>query len=107
MNGINSLQAALTALTVANQRKMSIYKFDYLVPVPLAPKRENLRGFNQAEKLGNYLKNVILEGTKRSNIKLDNINLLVRNRETKPQFDLKYEDRQSNVAAVRFHTVGA
>lgn len=65
------------------------FSFDYLTPVPLANKRENERGFNQAEKLARELGNVLC-------IKYYG-KLLVRIRETKPQFDLKQEDRLKNV----------
>ncbi len=64
------------------------FEFDYFVPVPLSKKRERLRGFNQAEKLAKALK---LKPVK---------NLLVRTKETKPQFDLKFEQRKDNVKGV-------
>ena len=61
------------------------FPIDYLVPVPLAPKRQAERGFNQAEKLAKYLKLAPV------------LNCLVRKRETKPQFDLKIGERKRNV----------
>lgn len=61
------------------------FKFDYLVPVPLAKKRQTERGFNQAEKLANYLKLAPV------------LNCLKRVRDTKPQFDLNFSERQKNV----------
>lgn len=61
------------------------FTFDYLVPVPLAPKRLAERGFNQSEKLAKYLKLAPV------------LNCLVRRRETKPQFDLKIAERRKNV----------
>lgn len=61
------------------------FKFDYLVPVPLAKKRQTERGFNQAEKLARYLKLAPV------------LNCLKRTRDTKPQFDLTFSERQKNI----------
>src|SRR3989344_6558234 len=61
------------------------FEFQYFVPVPLSKNRQRTRGFNQAEKLAKAL-----------NLK-PSINLLVRTRETKPQFDLKYNERKNNL----------
>ena len=63
--------------------KLNFY-FDFLVPVPLSKERFQKRGFNQAEKLARYLKFPILD-------------CLERTRDTKPQFDLKLEERKENV----------
>lgn len=67
------------------------FDFDFFVPVPLSKKRLHDRGFNQAEKLANNLSgaNAIL--------KKPVANLLIRTKDTKPQFDLDYEDRKHNV----------
>lgn len=65
------------------------YTFDCFVPVPLAKKRELERGFNQAEKLAQALS----EQFENKPV----AKLLVRKRETKPQFGLLYKDRQKNV----------
>lgn len=69
------------------------FEFDYLVPVPLAPKRLADRGFNQAEKLAHELYKVLC--IKYYGHKV--LNCLERTRETKPQFDLKYKEREENV----------
>jgi len=61
------------------------FHIDYLVPVPLAKKRLADRGFNQAAKLARSLKLAPVA------------NCLVRTRETKPQFDLKFNQRKENV----------
>jgi ComF family protein len=87
------------------------FKFDYFVPVPLSRKREDERGFNQAYKLAQEFKTVMLacpaSVTQRDsgcaprayqNDELQVINLLTRTRNTKPQFDLSYRDRQKNVS---------
>lgn len=60
------------------------FEFDYLVPVPLHKNKLMEREFNQAEKLAKEMGYKVVE-------------LLVRNRETKPQFDLKREEREKNV----------
>ncbi|MBI3887926.1 ComF family protein, partial [Candidatus Microgenomates bacterium] len=61
------------------------FQFSYLIPVPLSKKRLQKRGFNQAEKLANYLKLAPV------------LNCLERTRDTKPQFDLKLHEREDNV----------
>lgn len=61
------------------------FNFDYLVPVPLFRHRFQERGFNQAEKLAKYLNLTSV------------LNCLIRTRDTKPQFDLKFHERQENV----------
>jgi len=73
------------------------YQFDYFVPVPLAPKREKERGFNQAAKFALAISMYVTRHDRyRQHTSI--IQLLRRTRETKPQFELKYEDRQKNVA---------
>lgn len=67
------------------------FQFDYLVPVPLAKKRQTERGFNQAEKLANYLKLAPV------------LNCLKRTRDTKPQFDLSSAERLKNVKNAFIH----
>jgi len=70
-----------------------IYKFDIpqkliLVPVPLHKKRQNWRGFNQAEILAKNLA---------KKFKVEYFDILVRNRETKTQVGLKRDARAKNV----------
>ncbi len=71
-----------------NQNYHQKFEFDYFVPVPLSKKRERTRGFNQAEKLSKSLK-----------LK-PSVNLLIRTKDTKPQFDLSFDDRKKNVKDV-------
>ena len=71
----------------------NLWKFDFppnavLVPVPLHPQRKRWRGFNQAEILG---KDLALR------FKHPYRDLLLRNRYTRPQVELKKEDRRKNV----------
>lgn len=70
-----------------------LWKFDFpaegiLVPVPLHVRRKRWRGFNQAELLGRDLAR---------RFKHPYADLLVRNRSTRPQVELKKEDRKKNV----------
>ena len=60
-----------------------------LVPVPLHPRRERWRGFNQAEFLGRML-------AEKSNWQVQT-DILVRRRYTKPQVKLKGKKRKKNV----------
>ena len=77
--------------------------FDYLVPVPLSKKREEKRGYNQAKKFAEKLSLPFTDYSLQSGQKAADssqwsvVNLLVRTRETKPQFELKYDDRKQNM----------
>jgi ComF family protein len=64
----------------------------YLIPVPLHKKRENWRGFNQAEVLAN----VLGRQTKWKIIP----NLLIRVKQGKHQADLTEEERRKNIRGV-------
>ncbi|MBI3283039.1 ComF family protein [Candidatus Curtissbacteria bacterium] len=82
------IEKVLVDLIVQN-----LWKFDFpsdsaLVPVPLHSKRKRWRGFNQAELLARDL-------AKR--FKHPYVDLLIRNRDTKPQVDLKSGERKKNV----------
>lgn len=59
-----------------------------IVPVPLHPKRQKWRGFNQAEAIGQILS---------KKIGLDCCNYLKRVRFTKPQVGLKSHERRKNI----------
>lgn len=67
------------------------FEFDSFIPIPLSKERELKRGFNQAEKLAVSLSKTSLS------LRKPVLNILRRTRETKPQFDLKYNERQENV----------
>lgn len=71
----------------------NLWKFDFppdatLVPVPLHIKRKRWRGFNQAELIGQDLAR---------RFKHPYSDLLVRNRYTRPQVELKSDKRKENV----------
>jgi len=80
----------LAALTIA--RYHAKYNFDYLVPVPLSKSRECDRGFNQARKLAEGLVKNLKTGIVAE--------FLIRTKDTKPQFDLAYEERKQNMLGV-------
>lgn len=63
-------------------------KLDYLVPVPLHPRRLAERGFNQSGLLARHL------GT---GLEVPVLDCLERNRETRTQADLKAQARRQNV----------
>jgi ComF family protein len=64
-------------------------EIDTLVPVPLHPRRERKRGFNQVELLAKVLGRYCGKSV---------VNALVRIRDTHPQFDLPRAKRFANVA---------
>lgn len=64
-------------------------RFDYIVPVPLHAKRLRLRGFNQSVLIASYLSETFRVGV------VDGI--LVRKAHTRPQAELKREDRLENI----------
>jgi len=76
--------------------KKPFLKKDYLlIPIPLDRKRGNWRGFNQAETIGKILCSKM--GWKYQN------DLLVRTKFTRPQTELKGEERRKNISgAFRF-----
>lgn len=74
------------------------FNFQYFVPVPLSKKRERERGFNQAEKLALSLQSTVYplqQAQIRNNKSV--VKLLIRTRDTRPQFDLKMDERKNNV----------
>ncbi len=60
-----------------------------LVPVPISKKRLQQRGYNQCEKICEYLEEFIPQSK--------TINLLKRTKETKSQYSLKREERMVNM----------
>jgi competence protein ComFC len=61
-----------------------------LLPIPLSKKRLRMRGYNQSELLASYVAQYFA-------LKMNN-NLLVRIKETKPQFNLHKDQRFSNMS---------
>jgi ComF family protein len=66
-------------------------KHSFFVPVPLHPERFRIRGYNQAELLAKELS---------FRLGIPSLNVLVREKPTKPQFKLKREERMKNVIGV-------
>lgn len=72
------------------------FNFHYFVPVPLSASRERKRGFNQAEKLAQQLYKVFSIQYSATKVKAV-ANLLIRARDTRPQFELKFAERKTNL----------
>jgi predicted amidophosphoribosyltransferase len=67
---------------------------DLVIPIPLHPRRERWRGFNQSELLANHIAENLTPGM---SIPVLN-NLIIRARYTKPQMKIKnYQERQKNI----------
>lgn len=63
-------------------------KFDMLIPIPMHYKKQNIRGFNQAQKIGEKLGGQL-------NIIIDT-NILKKTQQTVPQASLKLEERKKS-----------
>jgi len=91
---ISDLGETLVSLILDNlwkQKALPADKFT-VVPVPLAPKREHWRGFNQAALLGKIIA---------QKLEFDfSDSLIIKIKETKPQVELKARERRDNVAGV-------
>lgn len=85
---VSDLVDSLTDIFIRYYPK-NLYKFDYLVPVPLHKKREKERGFNQSLLLARSL-------SEKLNIPVL-AQILIRSRYTVPQVDLKGKDRRLNL----------
>lgn len=85
---IYDIEKVLVDLLVERLWKFDLPKDIILVPVPLHSSRKRWRGFNQSEILGRDL-------AKR--FKHPYADLLLRNRYTKPQVELKKDERAKNV----------
>ena len=61
-------------------------EFDLIIPIPLHPKKQKERGFNQSEEIAKILfPNLLLN------------NCLIRTKYTKAQFGLKSQERKENI----------
>lgn len=85
---IYDIERILVDLIADDLWKYSFPQIAVLVPVPLHSRRKRWRGFNQAELLARDL-------SKR--FKHPYVDLLVRNRYTQPQVELKSDDRKKNI----------
>ena len=88
--GRRALAAPLGDLLAETARRdLAGMRVDLLVPVPLHPRRERERGFNQAELLAGRLSRGFPARVARG--------VLVRRVATAPQSELAADDRQANV----------
>ena len=78
-----ALAPLLASLLVAQTRAESV---DHVVPVPLSAKRLRERGYNQSAEIARHLRKDLLE-----------VALCERTRDVRPQIELPYDERQSNV----------
>lgn len=88
---VKELAKPLAYLIITHFKLSSKPLFDSnwtLVPIPLHPKKEKKRGFNQAEEVAKEL-------SKELNISLGN-NILLKIKETRPQVDLEEAERIEN-----------
>jgi ComF family protein len=67
-------------------QKISLHEIDCVVPVPLSDDRLRARGYNHAAEIARHVAPAKLEAA-----------LCVRRRDTPPQMDLPYAERQRNV----------
>ncbi len=91
---VKSLSEPLGILMINNSQKLTIPTPDFILPIPLHPKRLRWRGFNQSELLADILAAKLLPGIKISVIN----NLIIRQRHTVPQKKVKkYKNRYQNL----------
>jgi len=91
---IQSLATPLGNLIIKNVQKLTIPAPDFILPIPLHPKRLRWRGFNQTELLANVLSIGLLPGIKVPII----TDLIFRQRHTTPQKKVKkYKNRLQNM----------
>ena len=91
---IKSLSEPLGILMINNSQKLTIPTPDFILPIPLHPRRLRWRGFNQAELLANTLAANLLPGIE---IPVIN-NFVIRQRHTVPQKKIrKYKNRHQNL----------
>lgn len=81
----------LTQYAHSQSSDLNALRFDGLLPVPMHPVRQRLRGYNQSERLARVLSREL--GIPQAN------NLLLRRRSTRPQVGLDREARQINLRA--------
>lgn len=87
---VTDLAEELISLSFKRLSSYFVFHTSYiLVPVPLHPRRQRWRGFNQAELLGQ-----MLAGKFDWQVRSD---ILLRHRHTKPQTELKGKERKENI----------
>lgn len=82
-------QIQLFTSLVLKYLPQSFPNFDLIIPIPLHPKKLKERGFNQSEEIAKILS---------QNLTIPFLaNTLVRTKYTKPQFNLKSQERLENI----------
>ncbi len=93
-NFIQDLSLPLGNLLVKSLLKSELPLPDFIVPVPLHPRRLRWRGFNQSELLARHISQQLAPGFEIPILG----NILIRKKYTRPQMEIKsYRDRQINV----------
>ena len=91
---VRDLASPLAQVMIISLNKFKLPAPDFILPISLHPRRLRWRGFNQAELLAQEVSVGLLPGL---TIPVVN-NLVVRQRYTPPQKDIKnYKDRQENL----------
>ncbi len=91
---ISELKTPLAKILIKKTSTANLPIPDIIIPIPLHPRRQRWRGFNQSELLGEELAKKLLPGIK---IPLAT-NLIKRKKYTPPQKEMRtYHDRQKNV----------
>jgi ComF family protein len=93
-NFVRDLSAPLGEILVKSLLKSDLPLPNFIVPVPLHPRRLRWRGFNQAELLANFVSQKLTPG-----FEIPVINdLLIRKKYSSPQMKIKnYSERKSNI----------
>jgi len=93
-----NLSKPLAKLIIQNSAKLTIPTPDYILPIPLHPRRLRWRGFNQSKLLAQELSVNLLPGLEIPILGDDFNPLILRAHHTKPQKDIKnYSQRQANL----------
>ena len=88
--GVKELADEINKLNLTNIDQQIVLKNSILIPVPLHPKRENQRGYNQSLEIAQIY-------SKYFNIPIEN-DLVKRVRNTKSQMQIEYdEEREENI----------
>lgn len=85
---VSDLSESMSNLLLSNWPK-TLPVFDYLIPVPLHPRRQKYRGFNQSSLLSHSLGKKLDIAVKEK--------ILIRKTNTIPQADLKLKERLKNL----------
>ena len=83
------LAQTMGSLIYEELKEESLPYFDYIIPVPMHPKKKRQRGYNQSE--------LVAKATARFLEKEGRTDILLKARNTKPQIMLKREDRLKNL----------